>query len=328
MASEVEALLAQAQASLDALEVEAALEMCTRACSLEPTNAVALAMLGEVNLQAGFTERAHAALQRSVELEPEGGGSRFMSLGQLSEGAAALKWFERGLTALRAERAEAEGRSGERSELQRQWLAATHALASGLCAAAEVYLTDACDEDGAEERCEALATEAVGLVSSLEEQAGLAEPYVTLASVRLSQQRPADAEPLLLSALEIFARPDEAAAGSQSGSGAGPNAGVDLRASVAKMLMEVGRAPEAHELMLALRLEDDESLELAYLCGCAAVQTGELESAVLELGGAIAFARSERCPEDERGWLPELEELLADAKAAAAAAAPAAAAKA
>ena len=325
MASEVEALLEQAQARLDALEVEAALEMCVRACSLEPTNAAALAMLGDVSLQAGDMERARAALQRSVDLMPEGGGARFMTLGQLSEGADALKLFERGLAALRAERAEAEGRSGERSELQRQWLAATHALASGLCAAAEVYLTDACDEDRAEERCEALATEAVGLVSSLEEHAGLAEPYVTLASVRLSQQRPADAEPLLLSALDVFARSAEAAAGSQSGAGAGPNAGVDLRASVAKMLMEVGRAAEAHELMLALRLEDDESLELAYLCGCAAVQAEEFESATTDLSAAIAFAKSERCPEDEREWLPELEGLLAEAKAAAAAA-PAAAA--
>ena len=91
MASEVEALLEQAQARLDALEVEAALEMCVRACSLEPTNAAALAMLGDVSLQAGDMERARAALQRSVELMPEGGGARFMTLGQLSEGADALK---------------------------------------------------------------------------------------------------------------------------------------------------------------------------------------------------------------------------------------------
>ena len=50
---------------------------------------------------------------------------------------------------------------GSREELQQQWIASTQALSAALCTAAEVYLTDACDEAEAESKCEALATEAL-----------------------------------------------------------------------------------------------------------------------------------------------------------------------
>ena len=66
-----------------------------------------------------------------------------------------------------------------------------------------MYLTDFCDEAEAEQRCEALATEAVELVQGLQEQV-LAEPYQTLASLRLSQERPEEAVALLDKTLAII----------------------------------------------------------------------------------------------------------------------------
>ena len=59
------------------------------------------------------------------------------------------------------------------------------------------------EEDEAEAKCEALACEAVELVQGLQEQL-LAEPYQTLASLRLSQERPDEAGPLLDKVLAII----------------------------------------------------------------------------------------------------------------------------
>ena len=68
----------------------------------------------------------------------------------------------------------------------------------------------------------------------------------------------------------------------------------------------------------ALRMEEDESLELWYLLCCAALQAGELELAAAEAAAALEFAESDACPEDEKEWMEQLRELQADIAEAAA----------
>ena len=70
----------------------------------------------------------------------------------------------------------------------------------------------------------------------------------------------------------------------------------------------------------ALRMEEDESLELWYLLCCAALQAGELELAAAEAAAALEFAESDACPEDEKEWMEQLHELQADIAEAEAAA--------
>eukprot|EP00966_Prymnesium_polylepis_P055910 1293265-Prymnesium_polylepis.1 len=150
---------ANAQAYLERYEVDQAMKLYRRAVKLEPENTAILDAFGEACLQAGEREEACKVFTRSVELKPDGAAGRYMYLGQLLEGVDAIRCFERGVAILRTERAAAEQRSGSREELRQAWADTTHALATGLCSAAEIYLTDACDEPDAEERCEALATE-------------------------------------------------------------------------------------------------------------------------------------------------------------------------
>ena len=162
-------------------------------------------------------------------------------------------------------------------------------------------MTDMCDEPEAEERCEALATEAVGLVSGLDSQT-LAEPYQTLASLRLSQQRPEEAHPLVRKALGVVNDAEE---------GAGPSA--DARAAIAKLCMEVGESDDAVELLQALRVEDEDSLEIWYLLGCAALQADELDVAAEEVAAALAYAATDRCLDPQKGeWRVQLLELQGD----------------
>ena len=152
-------LAERAQACLERYEIDPALKLFRRALKLEPDNVTILDASGEACLQAGKRDEACKLFMRSVEIQPEGAAGRYMYLGQLLEGMDAIRCFERGVGVLRAERAAAEQRSGSRDELRQAWIESTHALATGLCSAAEIYLTDACDEPDAEEQCEALATE-------------------------------------------------------------------------------------------------------------------------------------------------------------------------
>lgn len=294
-------LAARAQACSDRYEVEEAAQLYRQALTLEPQNTNLLDALGETLLQLGQRNDAALAFEKSVELQPDGGSERYMYLGQLHEGLESFGWFARGVELLRANRTAAEGRSGSRAELRQAWLEATHALATGLCSAAEIFLTDLCDEPDAEQRCEALATEALQLVQPLSEQT-LAEPYVTTASLRLSQQRGDEAVELLRVARDICAKAEE-----------GKEPPLDLRLALAKMLMEVEMAAEALELLQDLRLEDDDSLEIWYLLGVAALQASEFELAAEQVELAIAFAQSPACTDvDAPGWLEQLQELQAD----------------
>ena len=137
-------------------------------------------------------------------------------------------------------------------------------------------------------------------MSGLDSQT-LAEPYQTLASLRLSQQRPEEAHPLVRKALGVVNDAEE---------GSGPSA--DARAAIAKLCMEVGESDDAVELLRALRVEDEDSLEIWYLLGCAALQADELDVAATS-SAALAYAATDRCTDPQKGeWRVQLLELQGD----------------
>ena len=100
--------------------------------ALAPDDVGVLDALAEAALQLGDEATAREALLRAEELRP-GRRRPVHEPGQLADdGAAALRWFERGVRRLRAERAALEQRSGDRAELAAEWLTATQSLASAL----------------------------------------------------------------------------------------------------------------------------------------------------------------------------------------------------
>ena len=250
---DAEALLASARESLDRLDPSGAAALCRQAVSADASSVLAWDTLAEACLTCGEAEEAGRALHRSIELSPAGAPGRYMYLAQLSDSPAeAVGWFEKGVAGLRAEREALQQASGERSELQAAWAEATCALAVGLCSAAELYLTDLCDEPEAEGRCDALTGEALQLVSDLPAEAvQVVEPFQTRASLKLSQEAYDDAEPLLLRALEVVRRAEEA----EEGGGGVEMPSLELRLALAKMLLEVDRHGDALELLQGARVE-------------------------------------------------------------------------
>lgn len=247
--AQIEYILGRAAEKAEALAVDEAAELYRQALGKQPRCLAALNGLADCLMSLGDRDAAMDALRRSIELSPEGNAERYMNLGQICEGADALQWLEAGVRILRAERNAAGSASGERADLHTGWREATHALASALCSVAEVYLTDACDEPDAEEKCTSAAEEAVALVRPLGEQT-LAEPYVTCASLRVSQQRGDEAKALLMEALAVINSADEETPPP-----------FDLRLSASKLLMEAEEPALALELLQVLRLEHDDHLE-------------------------------------------------------------------
>ncbi|KAI2635042.1 hypothetical protein GGS21DRAFT_490250 [Xylaria nigripes] len=233
----------------------------------------ALNLLGQISLELGDLDTARAYLLRAVAIDEDGakdesvggGPDKFLSLAQLSEdgGKDSVSWFEKGAAALKARLQALENKGGKNSqgqvtqavveELRRK-------LAMTLCSVAEVYMTDLSWEEDAEQRCEALTTEATMVAPDF------AETWQTLANVRISQSRFDDARAALTRSLELWKDlpPEDPAV---------PD--FPSQVGLSRLLVEVDMEQEAIEVLERLVGEDDQSVEVWYLGGWSLFVMGE-----------------------------------------------------
>ncbi|THX87174.1 hypothetical protein D6D04_01026 [Aureobasidium pullulans] len=231
---------------------------------LQTPNAVlpALNLLGEISIELGDADSARDYFTQAVEADPEGtipesvggGAEKFLWLAQLCEegGAASVGWFEKGAAVLKREISELEAMQ-ERDETAEVLLEEKRGkLANALCGVVEVYMTDLSWETDAEQRCEALITEAMMV------DPDSPEVLQTLASVRLSQLKLEDARAALTRSISIWKdlEPEDPLI---------PD--FPTRVSLARLLMEAEMEEEAMDVLERLALEDDQSVEACYLGG-------------------------------------------------------------
>lgn len=234
----------------------------------------ALSLLGQIHVELGEIDEARDFFAAAVKADEDGllpedvggGPEKFLWLAQLSEegGRDSVTWFERGAAALRAQiqtltdkldslpltRKENEGIISEKARK----------LAETLCAVTEVYMTDLSWEEDAEQRCEALITEATMLAPEV------AATWQTVANVRISQDRLDEAKEALKRSLDLWIdlSPEDPAI---------PD--FPTRVSLVRLLIEVGMEKEAIEVSEILIGEDDQSVEAWYLGGYGKYTLGE-----------------------------------------------------
>ncbi|KAK2028857.1 TPR domain-containing protein [Colletotrichum zoysiae] len=267
-------LLVEATTKLQEGDLENAVSAAKKA--LDGTGAggdyelAAVNLLGLIAIEMGEVDEARAYFLRAVELDFDGtlderiggGPEKFLWLAQLSEegGQDSVNWFDKGAQSLRGQiqvLADLPKRSVEQeAQLEERKMK----LGGALCAVAEVYMTDLSWEADAEQRCEALITEA-GLVAPES-----AETWQTVANVRISQEKVEEARAALGRSLELWVNlppldpkvPD-----------------FPTRISLVRLLLEVEMEKEAIEVLERLVGDDDESVEAWYLGGWALFIIGE-----------------------------------------------------
>ncbi|RKP04917.1 hypothetical protein THASP1DRAFT_20505, partial [Thamnocephalis sphaerospora] len=241
---------------------------------------------------------------RSVELEPAKGHEKYLCLGQLSVGIDALQYYERAVERLSAERVAYAAESDEAKILARQ-------LSSALVSMTEIYLTDCCFEADAEQKCEQYLEQAV------QADATNAEVYQTLASVRLSQQRPEDAKQALEKSVSLWIDLDPR-------DPAYPQS--DARIALVKLMLEMELYDRALTILDGLQREDDQSVDMWYLFGwtyyCQGEQEGVTQERRLEVWEEAreCLLQTEKLYQqqehDDEGILEHAQELLATLNAA------------
>lgn len=271
-------LLAQATTALQTGDAEDALNLARQALGLVNIESVealpALNVLGEICIEIGdidsareyFLIAANIDDDGSIPEENGGGAEKFLWLAQLSEegGADSVGWFERGASCLRDQISTLlDSHKTSTPTLEARLAEKRRKLAGALCGVVEVYMTDLSWEADAEQVCERLVTEAT-LVAP-----GDAEPWQTLANVRLSQERREDACAALKRSLDVWRDLEPEDEGVPD---------FPTRVSLARLLMEAEMEEEAIEVLERLVLEDDSSVETWYLGGWGLYILGEKQA--------------------------------------------------
>ncbi|KAL1716055.1 hypothetical protein EV715DRAFT_255535, partial [Schizophyllum commune] len=268
----VEALLEKAQELIVQCDYELARKFIQRALEQRPDNAVAKEMLGVSHLELGELEQAKQIFTSLIS----GGGpsppppSAHLYLAQLSEGDphAALRHYQAAVDILSTQlkgKERATDDNPDEGEVRKNIIGA-------LIAQVEVWMDpeyDLCFDPAAEKTCEDL------LATALQVDPGNSEALSSLASVRMSQQRPDDARKCLEEAwnrwkdLEL----DDPKLPP-----------LESRISIVKLFLELGMFNEALLVLNGIMSEDDQDVEAWYLEGWCFFMMAERAR---ENGGAL-----------------------------------------
>ena len=144
-------LLDKASELIEKFEFDLACKFFDKALQIEPKNTMVMDEYGLVLLEMGETERAKNLLLESVNLAPQDNHSKYMTLGQLNSGMEALKYYEMGIKILQNE---TQNIQKERKLSKEESFNIRTELSNAYCSVAELYLTDCCFENNAEQECE------------------------------------------------------------------------------------------------------------------------------------------------------------------------------
>nr|XP_023844658.1 probable assembly chaperone of rpl4 [Salvelinus alpinus] len=157
----VEQLLEKTEECMDSLEFEMAGRFCQRALEVEPDNLLTLDLLGHIHSELGDTQRAKEVFLHAVQLSPEEGHSKYMSLGQIHTGQEAVQYYTKGVQILlcmlekHAQATAGAGAEAAASPLQDSGseILIGRDVCVAYCSVAEIYFTDLCMEERAGDQC-------------------------------------------------------------------------------------------------------------------------------------------------------------------------------
>lgn len=183
-----DALVEQGMKALEKLQPELAASFFDRALAMEPENTNIMDGYADTLLQIGKIDEARELLRRSTSLAPQENCFKWFFLAQLLQGREALDVYNTGIRYI----SDLLNSSIDKDSIEniKKQLAKAH------CSVAELYLTDLCFEDNAETLTENAIANAFALIPDL------VDAKQTLASIRLSQNRPKDASDLMYSVFQ------------------------------------------------------------------------------------------------------------------------------
>lgn len=283
--SEIDTLLTTAEELVDAFQFETARELTTKALEIDPHSVKALQLHAAISIELGDIPTGHHCLQTIINEQPETIPDVYLALAQLSSGKTALDYYVKGIEIFQ-------------QNLQTLQDEDRMAASSAMCAVAELFMTDLCEEEDAEKRCEEALEHAKTVCP------GNPEVYRVECDLRLVQQKETEASVAMQRCLAAWAEAEEDGSRRMS---------FEFRTAVAKLLIEMRQFEDGETILEQLIEEDDEAYLPWYLLGVSCVfKEDELETAreAFEMARFLLMRESEEQRDEE--LLESIAEFLSD----------------
>ncbi|KAL3868147.1 hypothetical protein ACJMK2_040981 [Sinanodonta woodiana] len=266
----VDQLLNKAEECIDRFEYEVAQKFCQRALEIEPDNVHALETSGTLLLEVGNMEAAKHCFGRAVEMCPEQGYSKYMNLGQLLEGEHSVQCYQKGIELMVKEKQQQQAEEVAAACGGGQHIS-DRDISSAYLSIAEIYMTDLCFSENAEDKCKENIEKAIAADTQNP------EALQTMSNFMLSKDDKEEARKMIRKSVELWLPPASSKEGAELvGNGPESDEGVtepntqlpyDSRKSAAKILIEVEEYDLTSDVLDNLLEENDEDPELWYLHG-------------------------------------------------------------
>lgn len=263
---------------MDQYELEKAFQYAKKALDLGPKNLHALDTMASIQMEMGNVESAKNLYEKLILLSPDEGFSKYMCLAQLSSGIEAVKFYKKGVELMLIEFNKQSDKSNQPStskqdEEDEQDSNCVNKLdiSTAFCSIAELYLTDLCMEEDAENLCKFY------LDKSIEYDPKNPETLQLLASYWLSKDDIDQAKRFIIESVENWLPKYTEAC--ESGPLVDPSQAItlsyDSRINTARILTEVEEFDKAVTVLEQLVEEDDEVIYIWYMLGWVNYCKGE-----------------------------------------------------
>ncbi|KAN0018950.1 hypothetical protein ACTFIU_002152 [Dictyostelium citrinum] len=255
-----------------------ALTSFENALKLDATNTLVMDTIGEILVENGNIEKAKTYFLKSIQTDPEDSPSKYMNLGQLVGGDDALKCYRKGIEIMERELNKLVKEQGskyndlehiprpiksvgnnnneegdivyESADEDDPIIILKQQLCSALCSISELYLTDQCFDDDAEDQCEA------NLKRAITYSPNSPEPYSLMASMKISQVKNQEAIEYLNKSYTLWEHSD-----------VDDRPEFDYRFNISLLFIELKENRTAVDILEQLVNEQDNIAELWYTLG-------------------------------------------------------------
>jgi len=260
------ALLEQAQECMNSLpeDVDGAVRKFTRALQLYPNNADVVEAFGEFLCLQGCVDEAREFLNKAILLRPTQNPAKYFYLGQMANGREALRYFQDGLSIQ-----DPDGKVSARI--------------SAFCSIAELFMTDLCDEDDAQQNVEKALTEALQL------DANSVEANTSAAMYRK-----------VIGELDVAKDHCKKAIQAMSGINLDELPCSEIRTGLCKVMIDLQMTEEVQPLLQQLLDEDEEDVHALYMVCCAHLADQDIDAVEECFEKAVEICK--RCPETQECW--------------------------
>ena len=192
----VEDLMQRVDQCLENFEHEMALKFCEKALKMEPDNMKVHECYGNVYAEVGDIENAKKHFNEAVRIAPDVGHVKYLYLGQLTEGRKAVEYYEKGITIMKSA-VEYQKNNISVNENEKKTLSNSD-IASVYCSLAEIFMTDCCMDEDAEQQCEKYCKLAV------ETDEKSLDAAVSMSGLLLNQSKMDDAKISTVKAFDLW----------------------------------------------------------------------------------------------------------------------------